>query len=119
MSVVGIAKRGFGRALTHAKNWSRARRISKGKRGKTITGVKPRSGKIPWYVGASPNTPASRAKIVKTHFGLKRNEKISKAVKQIEEGKKTLKKLEDTGQAKELKDYKGKGTGTWHRKGFN
>ena len=118
MGVVGIAKRGFGRALTHAKNWRRARRIDKGKRGKTITGVKPLSGKIPWYVGAGGKDPGKRAKIVKTHFGLKRSEKIDKAVKDIKEGKKTLKKMEDTGQAEELKDYKGKGIGSWHRKGF-
>ena len=111
MGVVGAALRRFGKAL-------RAHRIKHGKRGKTITGVKPMSGKIPWYVGAG-KTPEKRAAIVKTHFGLKRSEKIDKAVKQIEEGKKTLKKMEDTGQAKELKDYKGKGTGSWQKKGFD
>ena len=31
---------------------------------------------------------------------------------------KTLKDMEATGQAEELKDYKGKGTGKWHKKGF-
>jgi len=111
MGVVGAALRGFGKAL-------RAHRIKHGKRGKTITGVKPMSGKIPWYVGAG-KTPEKRAAIVKTHFGLKRSEKIDKAVKDIKEGKKTLKHMEDTGQAKELKGYKGKSTGIWHRKGFN
>jgi len=30
MGVVGIAKRGFGKALTHAKNWSKARVADKG-----------------------------------------------------------------------------------------
>ena len=45
MGVVGAALRGFGKAL-------RAHRIKHGKRGKTITGVKPLSGKIPDYVGA-------------------------------------------------------------------
>ena len=39
--------------------------------------------------------------------------------KDIEEGKKTLKHMEATGQAEELKDYKGRGTGHWHKKGFN
>ena len=97
----------------------RAYRIKHGGRGKTITGVKPKSGKIPWYVKATPNTTESRAKIVKTHFGLKRSEKINKAVKDIEKGKKTLKDMEATGQATELKGYKGKRTGIWHRKGFN
>jgi len=85
----------------------------------TITGVKPMSGKIPWYVGAGGKDPEKRAKIVKTHFGLKRSEKIDKAVKDIKEGKEKLKHMEATGQAKELKDYKGKGTGSWHRKGFD
>ena len=84
----------------------------------TITGVKPMSGKIPWYVGAGGKDPEKRAKIVKTHFGLKRSGKIDKAVKDIKEGKKTLKDMEATGQAEELKNYKGKGSGIWHKKGF-
>ena len=89
-----------------------------GKRYKTIKSVKPLSGNIPWYVSASPNTAASRARVVKTHLGLKRSDKIDKAVKDIKEGKKTLKHMEETGQAEELKGYKGKRTGHWHRKGF-
>ena len=111
MSVWGIAKKGFGKAL-------RSYRIKHGKRGKTITGVKPLSGKVPWYVGAGGKDPAKRASIVKTHFGLKRSGKIDKAVKDIKEGKKTLKDMEATGQAEELKNYKGKGTGIFHKKGF-
>ena len=91
----------------------------KGKRYKTIKSVKPLSGNIPWYVSASPNTAASRARVVKTHLGLKRSDKIDKAVKDIKEGKKTLKHMEETGQATELKGYKGKRTGMWHRKGFD
>jgi len=97
----------------------RAHRIKHGGRGKTITSVKPMSGKIPWYVGAGGKSPEKRAAIVKTHFGLKRSEKIDKAVKDIKEGKEKLKHMEDTGQAKELKSYKGKRTGIWHRKGFD
>ena len=96
----------------------RAHRIKHGGRGKTITSVKPMSGKIPWYIGAGGKSPEKRARIVKTHLGLKRSEKIDKAVKDIKEGKKKLKHMEATGQAEELKDYKGKGTGSWHRKGF-
>ena len=111
MSVWGIAKRGIGKAL-------RAHRIKHGKRGATIKSVKPLSGKIPWYVSASPNTAASRRRILRTHLGLKRSEKVDKAVKDIKEGKKTLKHMEETGQAKELKGYKGKRTGLWHKKGF-
>ena len=107
MGVVGKALRGFGKALK-----------GKGKRYKTIKSVKPLSGKIPWYVDASPNTAASRKRIVKTHLSLERSGKVDKAVKDIEEGKKTLKHMEETGQAQELKGYKGKRTGIWHSKGF-
>ena len=110
MSVWGIAKKGFGKAL-------RSYRIKHGGRGKTIKSVKPFSGKIPSYVSAG-KTPKERAAIVKTHFSLKRSNKIDKAVKDIKEGKKTLKDMEATGQAEELKSYKGKGTGRWYKKGF-
>ena len=115
MGVVGAALRGFGKALKKGKK-SKSKWV-KDKAG-TITGVKPMSGKVPWYVGAGGKDPGERARIVKTHFGLKRSGKIDKAVKDIKEGKKTLKHMEATGQAKELKDYKGKGTGIWHKKGF-
>jgi len=74
----------------------------KGKRGPTITGVKPLSGKIPWYVGASPNTAASRSKVVKTHFGLERSKKVEDAEKAIKEGKEKLKHLKATGQAEKI-----------------
>ncbi len=96
----------------------RAHRIKHGKRSPDIKTLKPLSGKIPWYVGAGGKDPARRANIVKTHFSLKRSDKIDKAVKDIKEGKKTHKDMEATGQAEELKDYKGKGTGKWHKKGF-
>ena len=108
MGVVGAALRGFGKALKR-----------KGKRYKTIKSVKPLSGKIPWYVSATPNTASSRKRILRTHLGLKRSGKIDKAVKDIKEGKKTLKHMEETGQAKELKGYKGKRTGQWYKKGFD
>ena len=85
MGVWGIAKRGFGRALKAAKG--------KGKVYKTIKSVKPLSGKIPWYVSATPNTAKSRKRILRTHLGLKRSDKIDKAVKDIKEGKKTLKHM--------------------------
>ena len=118
MGIVGIAKRGFGKALKAHKSRQRAKRITKGERSPDITSVKPMSGKIPWYVSAGKKNPGERARIVKTHFSLKRSEKIDKAVKDIKEGKKTLKDMEATGQAKEMKDYKGKSTGKWHKKGF-
>ena len=91
-------------------------------KGKKVAGaiksVKPMSGKVPWYVSAGGKDPGKRAAIVKTHFSLKRSGKIDKAVKDIKEGKKTLKDMVETGQAEELKNYKGKGTGVFHKKGF-
>ena len=113
MGIVGIAKRGFGKALKAHKSRQRAKRIAKGERGPTITGVKPFSGKIPSYVRG---TPKQRVEQVKTHFHVKRIDKVAKAEKQIKEGKKTLKDMEATGQATEWKDYKGKGTGRYHAK---
>ena len=111
MGVVGAALRGFGKAL-------RKHRIKHGGRGKDIKSVKPMSGKIPPYVGAGGKDPGKRAAIVKTHFSVERSKKIDKAQDKIKEGKKTLKDMEATGQAEELKNYKGKGTGIWHKKGF-
>ena len=100
MGIFGIAKRGFGKAL-------RAHRIKHGKRGKTISSVKPMSGKIPHYVGAGGKDPGRRREIVKTHFSLKRSDKINKLEKQVKEGKEGLKKMVDTGQAEEYKNLPG------------
>ena len=99
-SIVGKALRGFGKAL-------RAHRIKHGKRGKTISSVKPMSGKIPHYIGAGGKDPARRREIVKTHFSLKRSDKINKLEKQVKEGKEGLKKMVDTGQATENKNLPG------------
>ena len=100
MGVVGAALRGFGKAL-------RAHRIKHGKRGKTISSVKPMSGKIPPYVGAGVKDPGRRREIVKTHFSLKRSDKINKLEKQVKEGKEGLKKMVDTGQAEEYTNLPG------------
>ena len=100
MGIFGIAKRGFGKAL-------RAHRIKHGKRGKTISSVKPLSGKIPHYIGAGGKDPARRREIVKTHFSLKRSDKINKLEKRVKEGKAGLKKMVDTGQAEEYKNLPG------------
>ena len=108
MGIFGIAKRGFGKAL-------RAHRIKHGKRGKTISSVKPLSGKIPHYIGAGGKDPARRREIVKTHFSLKRSDKINKLEKQVKEGKEGLKKMVDTGQAEEYKNLPGQ----HKKKGFN
>ena len=107
-SIVGKALRGFGKAL-------RAHRIKHGKRGKTISSVKPMSGKIPSHVGAGGKDPARRREIVKTHFSLKRSDKINKLEKQVKEGKEGLKKMVDTGQAEEYKNLPGQ----HKKKGFN
>jgi len=77
----------------------RAHRIKHGGRGKTITGVKPLSGKIPWWITAGGKDPGKRASIVKTHFSNVRSDKIEKAEKAAKEGKKKLKDLVETGQA--------------------
>ena len=99
-SIVGKALRGFGKAL-------RARRIKHGKRGKTISSVEPMSGKVPHYIGAGGKDPARRRQIVRTHFSLKRSDKINKLEKQVKEGKEGLKKMVDTGQATEYKNLPG------------
>ena len=100
MGVVGAALRGFGKAL-------RAHRIKHGKRGKTITGVKPLSGKI-FRIKVRVDKDAGRRKeIVRTHFSLKRSEKIDKAEKKVKEGKAELKKMVDTGQAEEYSNMPG------------
>ena len=104
MGVVGAALRGFGKAL-------RKHRIKHGGRGKDIKSVPPMSGKIPPYIGAAGKDLKKRAEIVKTWSKVKKIDKIAKHEKQIREGKTGLKKMIDTGQAKEFKDYKGKGTG--------
>ena len=105
-SIVGKALKGFGKAL-------RAHRIKHGKRGKTITGVKPLSGKIPSYVHGSAK---ERARQVRTHFHVKRIDKVDKAKKQVKEGKKALKDMEATGQAEQYKNYKGEPTGEYRPK---
>jgi uncharacterized Zn finger protein len=110
-SIVGLAKRGWGKALGKIKSAQRAKRIATGERGATITGVKPLSGKIPSYVRG---TAKERANQVRTHFHVKRIEKVDKAEKKIKEGKKTLKDMEATKQAEQYKDYKGKPKGKYY-----
>jgi len=109
-SIVGLAKRGFGKALGKIKSAQRSRRIAKGERGPTIKGVKPLSGKIPSYVRG---TVKDRANQVRTHMYVKRIDKVNEAKKKISEGKKTLKDMEATKQATERKDYRGKKTGDY------
>jgi|ETNvirome_6_1000_1030641.scaffolds.fasta_scaffold70474_1 hypothetical protein len=68
----------------------------------TITGVKAGSGKIPPWIGAGGKDPGKRAKIVKTHLSNVRSDKINKAEKAVEEGKKKLKDMVETGQAEKI-----------------
>ena len=100
MGVVGAALRGFGKALKR-----------KGKVYKTIKSVKPLSGTTPWHISASPNTAASRKRILRTDLSLKRSQKIEDAEKSVKEGKEKLKHLADTGQAEKVGDR-------YYKKGF-
>ena len=94
-----VAKSAWGKATEAYKSWKRSRRIKTGERGPTITGVKPMSGKTPWWVTAGGKNPGKRAAIVKTHFSNVRSNKIQAAEKAAKEGKKKLKDLVETGQA--------------------
>ena len=69
------------------------------KKVKSISSVKPLSGKTPWWVTAGGKNPEKRASIVKTHFSNVRSDKVEKAEKAVKEGKKKLKDLVETGQA--------------------
>ena len=94
-----VAKSAWGKATEAYKSWKRSRRIKTGERGKTISSVKPMSGKTPWWVSAGGKDPEKRAKIVKTHFSNLLSDKVDKAQKAVKEGKKKLKALVETGQA--------------------
>ena len=91
MSVFGIAKRGFGKAL-------RAYRIKTGSRGKTITGVKP-AVKIP---GASVKDIEKSKQWGHTQTWSKRKKIAENLNKKVEEGKKAIKKRAHLGQTKVL-----------------
>ena len=106
MSIFGIAKRGFGRALRKVKP-SKSKWV-KDKSG-TITGVKPGSGDVPWHVGAGKNLE-HRAKIVKTDRRVKTIDEIAGAQKKIKEGTATLKKLRTTGWTKSPHGKRGRKT---------
>ncbi len=85
MSIFGIAKKGFGKALKKVKPKSKSNWV-RDKAG-TITGVKPGSGNVPWHIGAGKNLK-DRARIVRTDSKVKTIDKISAAEKKIKEGKK-------------------------------
>ena len=93
---MGIITKGMGAILKTVKPKSKSNWI-KDKTG-TITGVKPKSGKVPWYIGAGKNLE-ERAGIVKTYKRGQTIGKITEAEKKIKEGTETLKKLRTTGWA--------------------
>tara|TARA_R100001198_G_scaffold65722_1_gene38952 strand:- start:323 stop:664 length:342 start_codon:yes stop_codon:yes gene_type:complete len=100
MSIFGIAKKGFGKALRKVKGKSKSNWV-KDKAG-TITGVKPGSGKVPWYIGASGKDLKKRADTVRTWSRVKTIDKIGAAEKKIKEGTKELKHLRQTGWTKRV-----------------
>ncbi len=91
---MGLITKGMGVILKKAKPKSKSKWI-KDKAG-TITGVKPGSGKVPWYVGAGKNL-GERARIVKMHKKGQTIDAIKDAQDKIKKGTATLKKLRTTG----------------------
>jgi hypothetical protein len=91
-----VAKKVWGKIMPQKKsNWVRDK-------AGTITGVKPGSGKIPWYIGASGKDLKKRAQTVKTWSKVKTIDKIDAAEKKIKEGTQSLKKLRETGWTKRV-----------------
>jgi hypothetical protein len=97
---MGIITKGMGAILKKAKPKSKSNFI-KDKAG-TIVGVKPGSGKVPWYIGASGKDLKKRAETVKTWSKVKTIDKINAAEKKIKEGTKELKHLRQTGWTKRI-----------------
>ena len=90
-----VAKKVWGKIMPESKS-----KWVKDKSG-TITGVKPGSGKVPWYID-SGKTLTDRARIVRTHSKVKTIDKIDAAEKKIKEGTKELKHLRQTGWTKRI-----------------
>ena len=109
MSIFGIAKKGFGKALRKVKGKSKSNWIRGDKEKKlgSIVGVKPGTGNVPWYVGAGKNL-ADRSRIVKTYKRGQTIDAVNKAEKQIKEGTATLKKLRTTGWTKKPYGKRGR-----------
>ena len=96
MSVWGIAKKGFGKAL-------RSYRIKTGSRGKTITGVKP-ALKVP---GASAKDIERSRQWGHTQTWSKRQAIAKDLDDKIKAGKAAIKKRAHLGQTKVLKRHPG------------
>jgi len=97
---MGIITKGMGAILKKVKPKSKSNWV-KDKAG-TITGVKPGSGKTPWYIDASGKDLKKRADTVKTWSKVKTIDKIAGAEKKIKEGTKELKHLRQTGWTKKI-----------------
>jgi len=97
---MGLITKGMGAILKKVKPKSKSKWI-KDKTG-TITGVKPGSGKVPWYIDAGGKDLKKRADIVRTHSKVKTVDKISEAEKKIKEGTKELKHLRQTGWTRRI-----------------
>ena len=90
-----VAKKVWGKIMPKSKS-----NFIKDKAG-TIVGVKPGSGKVPWYIDSGKNL-TDRARIVRTHSKVKTINKIEAAEKKIKEGTQSLKKLRETGWTKKI-----------------
>ena len=101
---MGIITRGMGAILKKVKPKSKSNWIHGDKEKKlgSIVGVKPGSGKVPWYIGASGKDLKKRAQTVKTWSRVKTIDKINAAEKKIKEGTKELKHLRQTGWTKRV-----------------
>ena len=95
---MGLITKGMGAILKKVKPKSKSNWI-KDKTG-TITGVKPGSGKVPWYIQGKDLK--KRAETVKTWSKVKTIDKIGAAEKKIKEGTQELKHLRQTGWTKRV-----------------
>ena len=97
---MGLITKGMGAILKKVKPKSKSNWIKD--KGGTIVGVKPGSGKVPWYIDASGKNLKKRAQTVKTWSKVKTIDKIEAAEKKIKEGTKELKHLRQTGWTKRV-----------------
>ena len=88
MGIFGIAKKGFGKALKKVKPKSKSNWI-KDKAG-TITGVKPGTGKVPWYIDSGGKNLQRRADIVRTHSKVKTIDKYILLKRKLKKEQKSL-----------------------------
>ncbi len=95
---MGLITKGMGAILKKVKPKSKSNWIKD--KGGTIVGVKPGSGKVPWYIQGKDLK--KRADTVKTWSKVKTINKIDAAEKKIKEGTEELKHLRQTGWTKRV-----------------